>query len=66
MENKKKYELDKLISHKNILNLIKSQRLIWFGHLYRMSEERVVKKIYKWKPMLKRKLGRPKVDGKII
>jgi hypothetical protein len=25
-----------------------------------MSEERVVKKVYKWKPMLTRSLGRPK------
>jgi len=25
-----------------------------------MSEERMVKKVYKWKPMLTRPLGRPK------
>jgi hypothetical protein len=25
-----------------------------------MSEERVVKEVYKWKPMLRRPLGRPK------
>jgi hypothetical protein len=25
-----------------------------------MSEERMVKKVYKWKPMLRRPLGRPK------
>ena len=39
-------ELDKLIRHKNIINCIKSQRLSWFGHLHRMSEERMVKKKY--------------------
>jgi hypothetical protein len=27
-------ELDKLIRHKNIINYIKAQRLIWFGHLH--------------------------------
>jgi hypothetical protein len=43
-------ELDKLIRHKNT-NYIKSQRLSWFGHLQRMAEERMVKKVYKWKPM---------------
>ena len=53
-------ELDKLIRHKNIINHIRAQRLSWFGHLHRMSEERMVKKVYKWKPMLTRPLGRPK------
>ena len=53
-------ELDKLIRHKNIINYIKAQRLSWFGHLHRMSEERMVKKEYKWKPMLTRPLVRPK------
>ena len=37
-------ELDELIRHKNIINHIKAQRLSWFGHLHRMSEERMVKK----------------------
>jgi hypothetical protein len=32
-------ELDKLIKHKNIINYIKAQRLSWFGHLNRMSED---------------------------
>ena len=27
-------ELDELIRHKNIINRIKAQRLIWFGHLH--------------------------------
>ena len=35
---------DKLIRHKNIINYIKAQRLSWFGHLQRVSEERMVKK----------------------
>jgi hypothetical protein len=39
-----KDELHKLIRHKNIINYIKTQRLRWFGHLHRMSEERMVKK----------------------
>jgi hypothetical protein len=57
---KTNYELDKLIRHKNIINYINAQRLSWFGHLHRMPEERMVKKVYKWKPMLRRPLGRPK------
>jgi len=45
MENQKNDESDKLIRHKNIINYIKTQRLSWFGHLHRMAEERMVKKI---------------------
>jgi hypothetical protein len=53
-------ELDELIRHNNIINYVKEQRLSWFGHLHRMPEERMVKKVYKWKPMLARLLGRSK------
>jgi hypothetical protein len=40
-------KLDKLTRHKNIINHIKAQRLSWFGHLHRMPEERMVKRVYK-------------------
>jgi hypothetical protein len=53
-------EFDELIRHKNIINHIKAQRLSWFGRLHRMPEESMVKRVYKWKPMLTRPLGRPK------
>jgi hypothetical protein len=53
-------DLDKLIRHENIINYIKTQRISWFGHLHRISEERMVKKVHKLKPMLTRPLGRPK------
>ena len=43
-----------------VLLYLKAQRLSWFSHLHRMPEERMVKKVYKWKPMLRRPLGRPK------
>jgi hypothetical protein len=67
-ESKQDDELDKLIRHKNIINYIKAQRLSWFGHLHRMPKERMVKNVYKWKPMLTRPLGRPKNiwEGDII
>jgi hypothetical protein len=58
-------ELDKIIRHKNIINYTKAQRLSWLGHLHRMSEEIMFKKVYKWKPMLTRPLGRPKIGGKM-
>jgi len=53
-------EIDKLIRHKIIINCIKAQRLSWFDHLHRRPEERMVKKLYKWKPILTRPLGKPK------
>jgi hypothetical protein len=53
-------ELHELIRHNNIINHKKAQRLSWFGHLHRMPEERMVKRVHKWKPMSTRTLGRPK------
>jgi hypothetical protein len=53
-------ELDKLIKHKNIINHIKAQRLIWFGHVQRMPDTRTVKKMFNWIPLTKRSQGRPK------
>jgi hypothetical protein len=44
-------ELNKLIGIKIIIKYIKSQRLGWLGHVHRMPDERMVKKIYEWKPM---------------
>jgi hypothetical protein len=53
-------KLDKLIKHKNIINCIKAQRLIWFGHVQRMPDARTVKKIFNWKTLTKRSQGKPK------
>jgi len=60
MVQKQLFLILSLIKHKNIINHIKGQRLSWVGHLHRMPEERMVKKVYNWKPMLTRPLGRPK------
>jgi hypothetical protein len=53
-------ELDELVRHKNIINHVKAQRLSCFGHLHRISEDIMVKRVYTWKPTLTRPLGRPK------
>jgi hypothetical protein len=53
-------ELDHLIKHNNVINQIRAQRLSWFGHVQRMSDDRMVKNIYKWKPVTTRLQGRPK------
>ncbi|PSN52346.1 hypothetical protein C0J52_18094 [Blattella germanica] len=54
-------ELNKIIKNKNIVNYIRAQRLAWFGHVCRMSEDRIVKKLFQWKPLRTRCQGRPKI-----
>jgi hypothetical protein len=43
-------ELDELIKHRNEINYVKAQRLSWFGHINRMPETSIIKKIHKRKP----------------
>jgi hypothetical protein len=38
-------ELDELIKHRNIINYVEGQRLSWFGHINRMPEISIIKKI---------------------
>ena len=53
-------ELYDKIKHKHIINFIKSQRIRWFGHVHRMSNERIVKRISRWNPLQTRPVGKPK------
>jgi len=39
-------------------NYVKAQRLSWFGHINRMPETSIVKKIHKRKPFTGRPVGR--------
>jgi hypothetical protein len=57
-------ELDELIKHRNIINNVQAQRLSWFGHINRMPETSIVKKIHKQKPFTGRPVGSP--DGKTM
>ena len=43
-------ELNRLTDNKNIINYIKAQRLAWFGHVQRMPDTSMVKKVYEWSP----------------
>jgi hypothetical protein len=54
-------ELDKIIKHKNTINIIRAQRLGRLGHIERMQETRMVKAIHSWKPISRRPIGRPKI-----
>ena len=41
-------EINILIENINIITYIKAQRLGWFGHINRIQENRLFKRIYKW------------------
>jgi hypothetical protein len=47
----------------NIVAEINKARLRWLGHVERISEDRVIKKLYVSKPEGRRSVGRPKIDG---
>jgi hypothetical protein len=42
------------------MNYVKTQRASRFGHINRMSDISIVKKIHKWKPFTGRPVGRLK------
>ena len=54
-------EINDIIKGQNIIGFIRKQRLNWFGHVERMTEDNNVKKIKRWKPIAKRPTGRPKL-----
>jgi len=53
-------ELDELVKHRNITSNVEAQRLSWSGHINRMPETSIVKRIHKWKSFAGRPAGRPK------
>ena len=53
-------ELNRLTGNENIINYIKAQRLAWSGHVHRMPDDSMAKRVYEWSPALKRSLGRLK------
>jgi hypothetical protein len=50
----------KIVIFPHSIKTLKAQRLSWFGHINRMPETGVIKKIYKWKPFKRRPVRRPK------
>jgi hypothetical protein len=47
-------ELDNLLGHVDLVRFIKSQRLSWLGHVERMEEKRMPKRILKESCMVQR------------
>ena len=55
-----KEELNDLYSLPNIVQVVKSRRMRWAGHVARMGEDRVVHRVLVGKPEEKRSLARPR------
>jgi len=53
-------ELEKLSKGENIVKWIKGQRISWLGHLERMEEDRMPKKIFTQELEGSRRRGRPR------
>jgi len=53
-------ELNELYPLQNIVQVIKSRRMNWVGHIARMGDRRVVCRVLVGKPEGKRPLGRPR------
>jgi hypothetical protein len=54
-------EMMALYQELDIVAEIKKARLRWLGHVERMPEDRVIKKLYMSKPEGRRSVGRPKM-----
>ena len=53
-------ELEEISKGENIVKWIKGQRISWLGHLERMEEDRVAKKIFNQQLEGTRRRGRPR------
>jgi hypothetical protein len=53
-------EIDKLLECTDIVRYMKAQRIKWLGHIQRMDPARPTRKLFDWKPMGTRPVGRPR------
>jgi hypothetical protein len=53
-------EIDKLIEGTDIVRYIKAQRIKCLRHIQRMDQARPTRKLFDWKPMGTRPVGRPR------
>ena len=54
------HELNELIGNTDIVRFIKSRRIAWLGHVMRVDEKRILKRVLEWKPKGRRIRGRPR------
>ena len=53
-------EIGKLIEGTDIVRFIKAQTIKWLGHIQRMDQAGLTRKLLDWKPMEIRPVGRPR------
>jgi hypothetical protein len=63
---KTNFELNNLIRNKNIFNYTTAQNLNSFGHVHRMTKDRIVKKLCECKPLSKDYQEDQMLAGKMI
>jgi len=63
-KNRTNRELEEMSKRENIVKWIKGQSISWLGHLERMEEDRMLKKIFTQKLEGTRHRGRPKKGWK--
>jgi hypothetical protein len=54
------HELNELIGNADIVRFIKSRMIACLGHVMRMDEKRIPKRVFEWKPTDRRIRGRPR------
>ena len=55
------YVLNDLIKkNADIVRFAKSKRMVWLGHVMRMEEKRIPKRLLDWKPIGRRNRGIPR------
>lgn len=57
-------EIEVALEGEDIVRFIKSQRLAWLGHVERMNEERILKKLLHTNATGRRRRGRPRKTWK--
>ena len=63
-KSRKNRELEEMSKGENIVKWIKGQRINWLGHLERMEEDRMPKKIFTQELEGMRRRGRPRIGWK--
>ena len=58
------HELYSLYKDNQVTKKLHVQRLRWLGHLARVNDENVAKRVYEWNPEDSRRRGRPKLRWK--